>query len=483
MQKSSVKKNFFYQIIYELLVILLPFITSPYIARVIGAEGLGKYSFSYTVANYFVLFAMLGLKNYGNRAIAQARDDSEKLNSTFSSIFYIHALISIVVTFIYSGYVYFLEEDRIYAVIQGLFVISAIFDISWCYFGLEKFKITVARNTIIKIASVVMVFALVKTSEDLWKYCAIMAAALLCSQLTLWIPLNKYVHFVKPCISEMIPHLKPLFVLFIPAIAVSLYKYMDKIMIGTMSSKTQLGYYENAEKVINIPMTIIASFGTVMLPKMSNLAVGKNDLESEKYIKLSMEYVMCLAFALAFGLSAVGKVFAPVFWGVLFEPSGYIIMGLSITIPFIAFANVIRTQYLIPKERDKEYLISVISGAIINLIINWLLIPQMGANGAMIGTIVAEVTVCVIQAYTVRKNLPLLLYIKNVLYFMCNGVAMFLIVYSIGNTFGKSVLTLFVQVVTGIIIYGIGSFIYFYYTKNPLLFNSLSKIATKIKKK
>ena len=478
--KSSVKKNFFYQIIYELLVLILPFITSPYIARVLGAEGLGIYSYSYSIAYYFVLFSMLGLKNYGNRVIAQARDNENKLNRTFSSVLVIHIITSLICCAVYLVYVCSLEQDKVYAAIQGAFVLSGLFDISWFYFGIEEFKLTVTRNTIIKILNVACVFLLVKDSDDLWKYCAIMAVGMLVGQLTLWIPLKKYVRIVKIRMDEVTIHLKPLFILFIPAIAVSLYKYMDKIMIGSMSSKIQLGYYENAEKVINIPMTIIASFGTVMLPKMSNLATSTNKKESMRYIALSMEFVMCLAFALAFGLAGVGKTFAPVFWGDGFYVSGTIIMGLAVTIPFVSFANVIRTQYLIPNKKDNEYLAAVIAGAIANLVVNWTLIPNCGAFGATIGTIVAEVTVCLIQSYVVRNELPLLRYFKSFFTFIVYGALMFIFVYFLGEILGTSIETLLLQIVVGAIVYCALSLIAFIIEKNEIVMEGINRFKRKV---
>lgn len=467
-KQNSIKKNFTYQMIYEVLVIILPFITSPYIARVIGPEGLGTYSYSYSVAYYFVLVSLLGLKNYGNRAIAQVRDNPKELNDTFSNIVAVHILISLVCVIFYTIYILILSEGREYAAIQMLYVLSGLFDISWFYFGIERFKLTVTRNTIIKIVNVICVFSFVKTEADLWKYCLIMALGQLISQLTLWIPLKKYLSIVRPRWCRMRIHLKPLFILFIPAVAVSLYKYMDKIMIGLMSSKTQLGFYENAEKVINIPMTVIASFGTVMLPKMSNLAVSDNQKLAQHYIELSMQFVMCLAFALAFGLAGVSNVFAPVFWGEEFELSGTIIMELAITIPFVSFANVIRTQYLIPNKKDKEYVFSVTIGAAINLVINSFLIPAYGALGATIGTVSAEVAVCFVQSFLSRRILPLKKYVKSFIWFSILGCIMFLLVYVIGICLGVRGTTLIIQISLGGIFYLLGSSIYFYITKNEV---------------
>lgn len=482
MQKghSSIKKNFAYQMIYEILVLILPFVTSPYIARVIGAEGLGIYSYSYSVAYYFMLFSLLGIKNYGNRSVAQASGDQEDLDVTFSSILTVHIIISVICSIAYVGYIFSLKEDRIYALIMGCYVLSGLFDISWFYFGIEKFKLTVTRNIIIKILNVSCVFIFVHNADDVWKYCLIMSAGQLISELTLWVPLRNYVHLVRPTWDQMRLHIKPLIILFIPAIAVSLYKYMDKIMIGVVSSKEQLGFYENAEKVVNIPLTIITSFGTVMLPKMSGLAVSKDQDTSRRYIALSMEFVMCIAMALACGLAAVGTVFAPVFWGETFVLSGKLIMGLAITLPFISFANVIRTQYLIPHKKDREYLVSVIAGAIVNLCINALLISGFGAMGATIGTIAAEISVCLIQSYVVRNELPLISYIKSFLYFIALGIIMFVIVYALGIIMHGGIVTLIAQIIVGAVFYGGFSLAYFLYTKNEVIARMLCRIRMSI---
>lgn len=481
MKSTSVKKNFAYQMVYEVFILLLPFLTSPYIARVIGAKGLGVYSYSHTVANYFVLFAMLGLKNHGNRIIAKSRENKDELNSAFSNLLTIHIIVSVLVCLAYVGYI-FIAQDKIYAIIQSGLVLSSLFDISWFYFGIEKFKLTVTRNSIIKILTVISVFAFVRKPGDLWIYCTIMSVGMLVSQLALWIPLKRYVSFVKPQWNQMIKHLKPMLILFIPTIAVSLYKYMDKIMIGSMNTKVQLGYYENAEKVINILMTVITSFGTVMLPKMSNLAAKKSK-DAIRYINMSMDFINCLAFGLAFGLAGVGTVFSVVFWGDEFAASGYIIMGLAVTVPFIAFANVIRTQHLIPNSRDKEYVSSVCIGGLLNLIINIILIPRYGAMGAMIGTVFAEASVCIIQAFVVRKDLPILKYLKDCLFYFIFGTAMFAVVFLTGNFMGTGIATLLIQIPTGAIMYIALCVLYMHHTNNPTLENITGKLKSKLKKR
>lgn len=462
---------------------ILPFLTSPYIARVIGAEGLGIYSYHYSISYYFVLFSILGLRNYGNRTIARCRDNKTELDSTFSNLLAVHILASLICCVGYIAYLFVVDKnEKIYAAIMFIQVLSGLFDISWFYFGIEHFGLTVSINTAVKVVNVVCVFVFVNNTKDMWIYCLIMALGALVSQIALWFPLSKYVYLIRPQWRIMKKHIKPMLILFIPSIAVSLYKYMDKIMIGVLSDKIQLGFYENAEKVINLPTTIITSFGTVMLPKMSNLMSTKGKNEIDRYIKISMFYVMWLSYALTFGLASVATVFAPVFWGPDFYQSGLIIMGLAITIPFISFANVIRTQYLIPSNRDKEYMISVVSGAIVNLIVNAALIQTKGAFGAMIGTIIAEVTVCVIQCWTVRKELQLFKLFKQSIPFAFLGVLMFVVVFCMGRSLSCNVITLFLQIAMGGFIYCVVSLVYLYHIKETTFLNIVNKFLSKKRK-
>ena len=155
---SSIKKNLAYQTFYEILILILPFFTSPYIARVMGAEYLGIFSYTYSIAYYFQLFGMLGIKFYGNRSIAKVRDNKEDLSRVFNEIFLLHVLFSVVSCACYLVYCFVFSEYRTFALLQGFMVLSSVFDVSWLFFGLEKFKTTVTRSTIIKIISVVLIF-------------------------------------------------------------------------------------------------------------------------------------------------------------------------------------------------------------------------------------------------------------------------------------------------------------------------------------
>lgn len=473
----SVKKNFIYNLSYQILIMILPLITTPYISRVIGPTGIGIQSYTYSIANYFVLFAMLGVNNHGNRSIAMVRNNKEKLQRTFVSIYSVQFIMSAIMIALYSVYIIFIvKENKIICIIQAIYIISALLDINWFFFGMEQFKLTVVRNTVIKLFSILSIFILVRNSNDLYLYSLILALGTLISQFILWKYLNKYISFVKVSKEEILAQVKPILILFIPVIAVSIYKIMDKIMLGSMSSMTQVGFFENSEKIINIPLGVITALGTVMLPKMSNLYATGNEKEGNKYIGLSLEFVMFISVGAMFGLIGVSPILIPIFLGSKFIECVNIVSIMSITIVFLAWANVVRTQYLIPKKKDKIYIISTIIGAIINLLINLLLIKKYGAIGASIGTVFAEAAVCIYQSIMVRKELNINLYIKKILFYIFPGIIMCLVIRILGNILGQSILTGIIQVVFGGTMYIVLCLVYMILIKNEIVINTIKKI-------
>lgn len=480
-QSSKLKKNVIYQTTADVLAMVLPLIASPYISRTIGAEGLGTYSFYYSIAYYFTLIAALGMRNHGSRTIAKSRNSQYTINVAFSNLFATQVISSITCILIYIMFLLSIKEpvSRFYATIMFFQVLSSLFDISWFYIGLENFKLTVTITSFVNLISFSAIFIFIKSADDIWIYLLIMSLTVLAGQLGLWIPLRKYVSFTRPDVSIMTSHLKPLFILFLPNISVSLYKYMDKIMIGLLSSKAQLGFYENAEKVTTLPLTIISSFGTVMIPRISNMMVNHEQNMAKKYTKISALYVMWLSYALTFGFIATAKTFAPIYWGTEFIQCSTLIMILAVTIPFISFANIIRTQYLIPNEKDVDFVVSVTLGAAINLAMNYFLIPRLGAVGASYATIAAEITVCLIQCISSRKHLPLGIMIIQTLPFMFFAIIMFAVVFNIGEVMTIKISTLAIQVIIGICIYCVTSFLYLYKVNDPIMKIIVTKILRK----
>lgn len=421
---KSIRNNYLYSIFYQVLTFIVPFATIPYLSRVFGPEGMGEYSYTSSVAQYFLLFAMLGLNNYGVRAIAMVRDNEKELGKTFSEIYTMQFLTSLLVIIVYMLFVYIFGcEYKSYYLILVVYVASSLFDINWYFFGVEKFKITVVRNSIIKLMSVILIFLFIKNNKDLWIYLLIHSLSTLISSMILWPTVLKSIKYSLPPINDIVKHIKPNLSLFIPVIAVSVYKYMDKIMLGNFSV-TEAGYYENVEKILTVILGLITAFGTVMLPRISNLVAKRNEEAVQAYLVRSMDFVLFLSIGMVCGLWAVSTDFVPLFLGKEFTPSIVVLEFLSISALFSSWANVIRTQYLIPYKKDKIYVISVIVGATLNFCFNYAMIPKLGAMGAVYGTIVAEFVVAFVQTIFAAKLIPCKKMIFSGIPYLIFGISM-----------------------------------------------------------
>lgn len=482
---KSVKLNLIDNIAYQVLAIGMPLITAPYLSRMLGAANLGTYSYTFSVANYFVLFAMLGVNNYGNRCVARARDNRAAVSREFWSVYSFQALLSVLVAAVYVGYSLVVADDVVVSLIWLPYVFSAGLDVNWLFFGLEEFRTTVARNFAVKLATFVLMFIVVRGAHALWAYCLLMSLSYLVSVAVLWPFVRHHVDLYRPSMGEVLSHLRPNLVLFVPVIAVSLYTVLDKVMLGQMSSMEQTGYFDNALKVAQMPFTLITALGTVMLPRASNLMAKGERAEAQRYLGISMWLALTLSSAFAFGLSGVADVFAPVFFGPGFEACGPLICVIVLEMPFMAWANVLRTQYLIPAGRDRAYVLSVFAGALVNVAVNLALIPRLGAMGAAVGTIAAEAAVCLVQAWSVAGELPQRRWFLENLPFYAIGLVMFLAVRALGAAMGASVVALVAQVALGAALFAGLALIWCKATRNAYYVQvvepMISKVAAKVR--
>ena len=452
---NSIKVNLFYNTLYQILAIIVPLITTPYLSRVLGVENIGVFSYAFSVVSYFGLFAMLGVNNYGNRSIARVRDDIKLRSTTFFGIYAFQFISSIFIIIIYIIYLHFFNNNQIIGWIMIIYLVSNLLDINWFYFGIEQFKLTTIRNILVKCITVAGIFMLVKQPSDVYLYGLIYVLSFLVSQIVLWISIKKYVIFLPISINDILIHIKPNFILFIPVLAISLYKVMDKIMLGSLVSKIEVGYYESSERVIQVPVALISSLGTVMLPRISNMLAKNEKHISEKYLGKSLILAAFLASSMGFGIMGVANEFVPLFYGNGFEKCIYIFQVLIPSCFFLAIANVIRTQYLIPNNMDKAYTISIFVGAIVNLIMNLALIPYFKSIGAGIGTLCAEAAVCIVQCLFCKRNINLNTYIKQTMPFFLSGFLMYIILFNLKLNITSGFLLLVSKILLGLLLYSI----------------------------
>lgn len=467
---NSIKKNLGLQTIYQVLNTIMPLATAPYLARVLGSEKLGIFSFTSSVVSYFILFAMLGTENYGTRSIAAVKDNKKQISNVFSGIFTLQFLMSGIALVAYVIYlIWFCKDNKIIALIQGIAVLSCFFDINWLYFGVEDFQLPVIRSIVIKILTVASIFLFVKSINDLWLYTLLMLGGTLISQMVLWARVGNIIHFLVPTMANVVSHIKPNIVLFIPLLAMSVYHAMDKTMLGVLSTYTQGGLYYNSDKVVNIPFCVLTGVGTVMLPRMTALISKGKTNEANSLFLLSLDGISFLSIAMCFGISAIAKDFIPVFFGKGYEECIGLTISLSVVIVIKGISNTVRTQYLVPLGYEKVFTHSVFAGAIVNLFINFLLIPGYGAMGAVVGTIIAELVSCIWQMFFVCDKVSLKNFYLNIFVYVIIGTCMFFIVHSLSTLTMPVVLKLIIEIIFGGSFYVLIAVAFWTITKNKLL--------------
>ena len=472
---ANIKKNFLFQTVYQMMSMILPLVTSPILARTLGAEGLGIYSYVFTIVGYFVLAANLGMYKYGIRSIAAVRDNKEELSKTFWEIWKLHTVVTFFVGIIYILCLLNFFEYKTYFAVMLMTYVGSVININWLFFGLEEFKKVTIRDMIIKLITFVMIVFFIRSKESLFLYFVINAVGTLISNLIYWFMYKKYVYRKSIHFSDSIKHLKGMLLLFIPVLLESLYYGIDKIMLGIMKTKSEVGYYENADKAL-IARTMIYSITTVLMPRMANLLAKKDYNEFNRIMKQATAITIILASAFAFGTASVAREFAIVFWGKDFVKSVNLIIIMAMAMPAVVLAREVREQYLIPAGKDKEYIFSATAGTIANIVVNTILIPEFGAMGAAIATLLSEYIVLIVQLIAVRKELNMLSYIHgNEIYFLF-GMIMFIVVRYVGDILGIHIYSLIIEVIVGMIIYVMLCSVYWILSKQYDYFDLIKSV-------
>ncbi len=466
---SSIKKNLTLQTCYQILSVCLPLITAPYLARVLGPAPLGVFSYTLSIVGYFTFFAVLGTVNYATRTIASIKEDKSLINTNFWSIFTLQFCSSLFCSFAYIVYIlFFCKENQWISAIQGLMLLSCVGNISWLFFGLENFTVTVTRSVIIKLLTLVCILLFVKKPGDLWLYTLIMAGGTVLSQVILWFNLPKFIHFKFPTKKEIIVHIKPNLMLFFPLLAVSVYHLMDKTMLGLLSSYEQTGFYYNADKLLNIPLAVLSGVGTVLLPRMSALTQRDYSAANNLFVQIFCA-IAAISIAMAIGIASIAKDFVPIFFGSGYEPCILLIYLFAPVFIIKSFSQISSTQFLIPRHQETKLTFAICLGAISNLICNIFLIPIYGALGAVIGTLIAELVSCIWQYKFVVHIISLKRSFYQVVIYLIFGCIMWVGVNVIHTYMHNLIFAIILEIVVGAVIYISLCVIYWRFTKNPLL--------------
>ena len=433
-KEKSVKVNALYSFMRAFLKLVFPLITFPYASRILTPEGIGQVNFSNSIVSYFNLFALLGIGTYAEREVARLKDDKIALSKFVREMLVIN-LISM--TFAYCAFfiiIFFVPKFHSYQTILLICSTKILFNvvgINWFFYGVEEFKYTTIRSFFVQCAAIIFLFLAVHSKEDVWLY-AIYGVILSTGYDICNIIYSR--HFIDYRVKvklELKKHIKYIFTFFGMTLVTSIYEMLDTTMIGLITDDTQTGYYTAGIKMNNIVLGLLSAVTAVILPRLSYYN-GKGEKEKiEKLKNKIIRVLILLSIPMTFGLIGLSKPIIILFCGTLYEPAIPIMQIISPIIFIIGISNLAGAQFLPAMNKEKVSLASYITGALVNIISNLILIPRLGAIGAAFGTVLAETSVMLVQVIYLRKDFFKKEICIDFLHSLIGSIVMFTVIYLI----------------------------------------------------
>ena len=455
MKKPSVQLNVLLSTLYQILTMITPLITAPYTARVLGPVGVGINSYTSSIQTYFLLLAAFGTYVYGSREIARNRDDAYRRSQTFWEIEILTICTTLICMIGWLVVILVGGDNQIYYIIKTFNLLAVLLEISWFFAGIERFDYTVFINSAIKILSIICVFLFVKTQEHLPRFVAIFSVSTFLGNASMWLFISK--HIQKPVWKELRPwkHFKQTFIYFVPTIATSIYTVLDKTLIGVITKdNSENGFYEQATKIINMAKSVaFVALNNVLTSRMSYLYAQNDHEEIRRRTDDSMGYISFMCVGITFGLIGVAPDFVVAFFGDGYSAVIDLLRVFSPIIIVIGISNCIASHYYTPAGYFKQISAFLIVGAVVNLILNCIMIPMIGSLGAAIASVIAETVITVLHVAYSKKHFTLRYIWKHFWKKLAAALVMTAAIIPMVGILANPILTVACQVVAGVSVY------------------------------
>lgn len=453
MTAPSLRKNYLYTVAIQLVSMLAPLITAPYVARVLGTDGVGTYSYVLSVATAFSLFAALGLSAYGLREVSRVRDDLAAVSRLFWELTRLRFVTTLLTGAVYALLCWWAGNWRLYGA-MSLLILATGLDLTWFFQAMERFGTLMLRHLAVKVLGVVLVFALVRDEGDVAVYALIQTGSTLLSHLLLWPHLRGLVGKVPG--SHPFSHLRPSLTYFVPAVATSVYTVLDKTMLGVITrDMAQNGYYESAHKIIRLLLSLLTSLNVVVGVRTSYLFGQQREGEVRTHLLDTYRFMCALAFPLCGGLMACGYGFAVSFFGVDFAAAGGMLTLFAPLLFIIGTSNVLGSLYLTPGGYRRLSNRAILTGAGVNLVLNLLFIPRFGGYGAVIASVAAEIAISALYLWFTHRFLSAWSLLQVAGRYAVYGVAVFAVAWAVGKGMPPTIWTVLAQTAVGAVVYGV----------------------------
>jgi len=452
---KKLSENLFFSMINQVVSVIMPLITGPYIARVLLPEQIGSYSYVLANSSYFLLLGSLGLAQHGMIQTAKNRNDKQALSCVFWEILFFKILLTGISLGLY--FVLLNAEtnptNRVLYWIMTINILANMLDLSWLFNGLEDFKTMTIRGILVRIAAVIAIVVLVRDKNDFFIYALIMQGTNLIGNCAVFPILKDQICWPGFSSLNIIKHLKPSMVYFVPGIVHVIFTSVDKTMLGAMISEYEVGIYEQATKITTLCAGVLNSVSNVLLARATYLFHNSQNTNSaDSLMATTLKVGSMLILPVSLGTAAISQNVVPLLFGPGYEKSAYVLQVLSFQVLFSTMANYYAHQCMISRGHQKEYNVAIISSSIVNVLMNLLLIPRMTSIGAALASVLSNVvTLGVLLHY--GRNIMSACKLWNLAYkYILAAIVMYFLVVSV-PTIENAVFTTGIQIMVGAIAY------------------------------
>jgi O-antigen/teichoic acid export membrane protein len=400
---SDLKNKFVYQFALSVSQVLFPLITYPYVSRILGPAALGKVNYVDFLAQLFIVLAAFGIPYYGVREIARVKNDPVRRSKVAREILAIHLLLTGISTLAFCIIAFSSKEgEPRLLLLATLNILVGAFGCEWYMQGTEAFRYTAIRTILLRFASVVAIFMLVRSAADYWLYFAILVATPLLTALLNFSKLIRETSFSGS--ASLARHWKPLSILFLTSSAISLYVFFDTIILGKLTSDATVGYYTTGLKITKLCLLLALSVGAVLMPRMAQVFESKQWEDARRYLTKSFDFLITVSIPLCAALYLLAPEIISIIAGDEFSRSVNVLRLLAWLPLLIALSTLFGVQVLVPLGKEKQLLIAVILGSVTSLSLNFSLIPLWQERGAAIATLSTEAVVCAATAFFALRS-------------------------------------------------------------------------------
>jgi len=403
------KVNAVLNVIRQLASIAFPMITFPYVTRILGVTNYGRYNFTASIITYISLIAGLGISNYAIREGSRLRDDKKNFDVFINEIVSLNAIAMLVAYLVLLIIVVIYRSTEAYSLlllIQGISVFFSVVGCEWLNVIYEDYRFITFRYLIFQTLSVLLTFIFVKSSGDLYKY------ALISQFVPVFANLSNILHFykrwdirIKPVFRRQIfSHLKYVLILFANAVSMLIYVNSDMTIIGIFNGDYEVGIYSVAVKVYTIVKQLLNALLVVAIPRMARLTVTSDKKKIDGQLNALLKGLLVFLIPTIVGVFCLGEQFITIVSGPDYVSGTAALKVLAITLLFSTGVCFYSNLVLIPNNMEKHILKATIISAVINIVLNLLLIPRFGYIVAAYTTLLSEAFSVIYMLIVVRKK-------------------------------------------------------------------------------